>query len=231
MATNTLPRLRYFMFPGRCYAARVALFNSLGKDGWIDERLGQTQFRKMKEQAAEERKNNKAPILLTDNLPQLILADGTTQVTQSHAIARWAARQQRSSKEYMLYPESDLDAALLVDEAMSLVDSMVGFAPKDADKEVRLAKRKAYVGEGGFLRNGFSILEARLGRSGGPFLLGTQLSIGDLYLKKPLTDMILDKQFESVDPEYLSDFPLVRAHSDAVAEHPLVQEYLKHYKN
>lgn len=231
MAASTLPRLRYFMFPGRCYAARVALFNSLGKDGWIDERLGQTQFRKLKEQAAAQRKEQKTPVLITDNLPQLILPDGKTQVTQSHAIARWAARQQQSSNLHMLYPDQDLNSALLVDEAMSMVDSMVGFAPKDTDKETRLAKRKAYSGEGGFLNIGFSILESRLRDSGGPFLLGTQLSIGDLYLKKPLTDMILDKQFEGVAPEYLEQFPLVRAHTEAVAAHPLIQEYLRHYKN
>lgn len=229
---TTLPRLRYFMFPGRCYAARVALFNSFGKEGWIDERLGQTQFRKLKAQAAEQRKAKDISVLATDSLPQLILADGKTQVTQSHAIARWAARQKKpSANAYALYPEEDLDAALLVDEAMSMVDSMVGFAPKDADKEVRMTKRQAYAIEGGFLHIGFSILESRLRNSGGPFLLGTQLSIGDLYLKKPLTDMILDKQFEGVSPEYLDQFSAVRAHTDAVAAHPLVKEYLQHYKN
>eukprot|EP00931_Biecheleriopsis_adriatica_P091358 TRINITY_DN65245_c0_g1_i1.p1 TRINITY_DN65245_c0_g1~~TRINITY_DN65245_c0_g1_i1.p1 ORF type:complete len:230 (-),score=38.92 TRINITY_DN65245_c0_g1_i1:331-1020(-) len=228
----TLPRLRYFMFPGRCYAARVALFNSFGKDGWIDERLGQTQFRKLKAQAAEQRKAKDAAVLITDNLPQLVLPDGKTQVTQSHAIARWAARQMEpSSNSYVLYPDKDLDAALLVDEAMSMVDAMVGFAPKDADKDVRMTKRQAYADEGGFLHIGLSILESRLRDSGGPFLLGAQLSIGDLYLKKPLTDMILDKQFEGVAPEYLDQFSLVRAHTDAVASHPLIHEYLKHYKN
>lgn len=227
-----MPRLRYFMFPGRCYAARVAMFNSLGKDGWVDERLGQSQFRKMKQQAAADRKSNVFPTLVTDNLPQLILGDGKTQVTQSHAIARWAARQNQDvAKKWTLYPETDLNAALVVDEAMSLVDSMIGFAPKDADKEVRLAKRQAYSGPDGFLGIGFSILETRIRESGGPFLLGDQMSIGDLYLKKPLTDMILDKQFEAVEPEYLETYPLVRAHTDAVASHPLVLEYLKHYKN
>lgn len=235
MATG-LPRLRYFMFPGRCYAARVALFNALGKDGWIDERMGFTQFKRLKQQASEERKDStrkETPALLTNNLPELVLPDGVTRVTQSHAIARWAARQ--NGGEYSLYPvaggSEDSDAALLIDEAMAMVDSVVGFAPKDADKDVRLAKRQEYSGEGGGLHVGMSVLESRLEGSHGPFLLGATLSIGDLYLKKPLTDMILDKQFEGVPPEYLEQFPFIRAHSDAVAEHPLVQEYLKHYKN
>ena len=167
-------------------------------------------------------------MLVTNNLPQLILPDGTT-VTQSHAIARWAARQTKEG--FNLYPDHDVDAALLVDEAMSLVDSMVGLAPKDADKALRAANRVAYAGEGGFLRLGLSTLEARLEASGGPFLLGSELSLGDLYLKKPLTDMILDKQFEGVGPDFLQEFPLVRAHTDEVAAHPLIVEYLKHYKS
>lgn len=234
MATK-VPRLRYFMFPGRCYAARIALFNAFGKDGWLDERIGQSQFKKLKQQAAEERSDSvkkSNPVLLTNNLPQLVLADGLTTVCQSHAIARWAARQQsQTQSQYVLYPEKDLDAALLVDEAMSTVDAMVGFAPKDDEKHIRLAKRQDYAGENGFLHIGLSMLERRFEKSRGPFLLGEFLSIGDLYLKKPLTDMILDKQFEGVPPDYLNRFPLIRAHTEAVAEHPLVQDYLKHYKN
>eukprot|EP00933_Yihiella_yeosuensis_P068594 TRINITY_DN74361_c0_g1_i1.p1 TRINITY_DN74361_c0_g1~~TRINITY_DN74361_c0_g1_i1.p1 ORF type:complete len:249 (+),score=39.84 TRINITY_DN74361_c0_g1_i1:76-822(+) len=245
-ATSNLPRLRYFMFPGRCYAARVALFNTLGKDGWVDERLGQGAFKKLKQQASEQRasfQGKPSTVLLTNNLPQLVLPNGIT-VGQSHAIARWAARQPRkpengNSECYELYPCSNSDEslrnALLIDEAMALVDSVVGFAPKDEDKAVRQQKRKDYAYSlDGSLRIGMGVLEHRLAESSseGPFLLGKELSIGDLYMKKPLADMITDGQFEGVDTDYLDKFfPRIRDHSQAVAQHPLVVEYLKHYKN
>mmetsp|Transcript_177741 Transcript_177741/g.569880 ORF Transcript_177741/g.569880 Transcript_177741/m.569880 type:complete len:248 (-) Transcript_177741:232-975(-) len=246
----SLPVLRYFKFPGRCYAARVAMFNTFGKDGWVDERLLQGQFNKLKIQAAEERKAGKTPALATNNLPQLILPDssrgdgaGTIVITQSHAIARWAARQGSGARtgskaKYELYPEDDLTAALLVDEAMSLVDGVIGLAPKDEDKEVRLRKREAYASDSGTLGLGMRLLEDRLVKAavgtggGGPFLLGAQLTIADLYLKKPLIDMIIEKQFEGVGPDYVEQkYPLLFQHTKAVAEHPLVVEYLKHYAN
>lgn len=232
---NQLPRLRYFMFPGRCYAARIAMFNALGKDGWVDERIGQGAFKKLKQQALEDRTNQKLPMdaaLLTDNMPQLILPNGSTHC-QSHAIARWAARQ--TGGKFNLYPLDDADSCLLVDETMALVDSVVGLAPKDVDAETRLAKRKAYIAPGtGPLHVAMSILESRLAQSGGPFLLGggeEHLTIADLYVKKPLTDMILDKQFEGVGPSWLQQFPLLMKHTAAIADHSLVVEYLTKYKN
>jgi hypothetical protein len=41
-----VPRLHYFAFRGRALACRVALFNSLGKDGWKDERVSLPRFKK-----------------------------------------------------------------------------------------------------------------------------------------------------------------------------------------
>jgi len=268
--SSFLPRLRYFQFPGRAYAARIALYNALGKDGWVDERLTQGAFKKLKSQALEDRSLSYGAVststqLATNNLPQLILAAGSEfsnsssedlVITQSHAIARWAGRlnQQGDSAgddaRYRLYPDdSDLLSALLVDETMALVDSMVAFAPKDEDKEVRLQKRIAYShSETGLLRLGFAHLESRLAAanggssnggaasaSSGAFLLGLgldKLSVADLYLKKPLTDMIADGQFEAVEKDYVQKhFPRVFDHAQMVAEHPLVKDYGQHYKN
>lgn len=241
MSSPSLPILRYFMFPGRCYAARVAMFNAFGKEGWVDERLSQSKFRKMKLHAAEARSAKQEPVLANNNLPQLLLpaeaGAGTLTITQSHAIARWAARQ--PGGEYVLYPETTSSAlvdALLVDEAMALVDGVIGLAPKDADKATRLEKRSAYASAeeetAGPLFLALRQLENRLQTSGGPFLLGEDLNIADLYVKKPLVDMILDKQFEGVAPDYVAQhFPLLARHTEDVQSHPLLQEYLKHYKS
>jgi hypothetical protein len=40
------PTLIYFAFRGRAFASRVALFNSLGKDGWKDQRVSLPRFKK-----------------------------------------------------------------------------------------------------------------------------------------------------------------------------------------
>jgi len=223
------------------------MFNAFGKDGWIDDRIGQGQWKRLKQAAADSRSSGvagspEAPCLLTNSLPELTLSDGATRVSQSHAIARWAARQRNvcgRAGYFDLYPtDAALDAALLVDEAMALVDSTVALAPKDADKEERLRRRAEYKSATGGLGVAMALFERRLSSSasqsagGGPFLLGKELSIADLYLKKPLTDMILEGQFEGVEAEWLgANFPKVRAHSDMVAQHPLIGEYLEHYKN
>ena len=264
LTAHTLPRLRYFAFPGRCYAARVALFNSLGKAGWIDERIGMIAFRKLKATALKRRQalgtgagadaanNEQDPILTSNNLPQLLLpaeyirpmsSASSTVLTQSHAIARFAARMpvlpgSTHCPIYTLYPQQsslqDLYEAALIDEAMALVDSVVGLAPKDEDKELRLQKRAAYIEDfTGPLWLALNLLEERLGKK--DFLVGEgsgSLSLADLYLKKPLTDMILEQQFEGVSPEWVRrKFPALIDHSARVQEHALIQEYLTHYRN
>eukprot|EP00545_Synedropsis_sp_CCMP1620_P005572 CAMPEP_0119016228 /NCGR_PEP_ID=MMETSP1176-20130426/11884_1 /TAXON_ID=265551 /ORGANISM="Synedropsis recta cf, Strain CCMP1620" /LENGTH=253 /DNA_ID=CAMNT_0006969569 /DNA_START=226 /DNA_END=987 /DNA_ORIENTATION=- len=241
------PTLRYFMFPGRCYAARVALYNAFGKEGWVDERIGWGKYKKLKEE-----ENG----LVMGQLPELRVpgnnsigntnGNGFITVTQSHAIARWAARQNSSSSSnYNLYPEgtdnansNTLLSCLIIDEAMALTDSIIALAPKPdlvPDDDERLQKRKDYSApNAGYLYKGMKVLENRLleEQASGPFLLGHQLSIGDLYIKKPLVDMILDEQFEGVPPDYLEEhFPLLLNLSREVEQHDLVVDYLTQYKN
>ena len=210
------------------------MFNAFGKEGWVDERLGQGAFKRLKEQAKGERLEGKleSHAVLTNNLPQLLLPNGKVYC-QSHAIARWAARQNEGSSKCNLYPADDLEKCLLVDEVMALVDSTIALAPKDEDKELRLKNRKDYAAAAtGPLHIALSVFERKIQRSeGGPFFLGSDLSLADLYLKKPLVDMILDKQFEGVEPAYLKQFPLLLEHTKAVEKHDLVKEYLKHYRN
>lgn len=230
------PSLLYFRFAGRALAARVALFNAFGKDGWKDERIGPAQFKKLKAESAEKRTKfrelNVGP-LLSDNLPQLVLPDGTA-VTQSTAIARWAALQQPAELPTHFVPElypHDPHAAVIVDETVAIVDQIIAFTPKDPNKEARKQKRLEYSTTG-FMGLGMKIMESRIAKSKGPFVLGERLSIADLYLKCPLSDLILDGLFDDIEASFLEKhFPLIHANAAAVKNHSLLQAYYQHYKN
>ena len=229
------PTFLYFGFAGRALAARVALFNVFGKSGWKDERLRPSQFKKLKEQSAEHWTKGTAAPMISENLPQLTLPDGT-QVTQSTAIARWAALQTPAAgntpAHYVphLYPRHP-DEAIIVDETMAIVDQIIAFTPKDSDKEALKAKRIEYSTRG-FMNVGMRIIESRIARSGGPLLLGDRLTLADLYIKCPLSDLILDGLFDYVEPSFLQEhFPLIHANHASVKAHPLLQAYYGQYKS
>jgi len=174
------PQLVYFAFRGRALACRVALFNSLGKDGWTDERVSLPRFKKAPKPARDPARVDAEYV--TNNLPQLNLPCGS-RVTQSHAIARFAAKASCGAlpEHHVvdLYP-ADARDALLVDEAIAVIDQILLLTPKDADAPTRLRNREAFA-DSGFLRVGMELLEGRLARSGGPFLLGDRLSVADLF--------------------------------------------------
>lgn len=229
---SSLPTLHYFAFRGRALACRVALFNALGKDGWTDTRVSLPRFKKApKPEQNPDRVNSE---YVTNNLPQLNLPCGT-RVTQSHAIARYAAKlslpASKAPKHFVpnLYP-SDEKGALIVDEAIAVVDQILLLTPKDLDPATR-AKAREVFHQSGFLRVGMELLEGRIGQSGGPFLLGEQLSIADLYVRAPLGDLFDLGQFEGVPAEFYDAFPNVQACAAAVPDHPLLKAYHANYKN
>jgi len=241
--TLTKPKLYYFAFRGRALACRVALFNSLGKEGWIDKRVSLPRFKKDSNNTPKQNpdrleSNNE---YITNNLPQLDLPCGT-RVSQSHAIARYAARLQPKATNLPLhflrnlYPSDNKIDAMIVDEAVAIVDQILLLTPKDADPVTRKTRREEYQ-DNGFLRVGMEVLEGRLrnsqsaSKNSGPFLLGEQLTIADLYIRAPLCDLFELDQFEGVDPDFYDAFPRIKACGAAVLEHPLLKAYHESYKN
>ena len=225
-----LPTLHYFAFRGRALGCRVALFNALGKEGWTDTRVSLPRFKRVDKPARNP--DRVQCEYVTNNLPQLNLPSGA-RVTQSHAIARYAAklRPPQLPDHYVpeLYP-TDPEQALIVDEAVAVVDQILLLTPKDVDATVRGQNRDVFQ-DSGFLRVGMELLEGRIGISGGPFLLGEQLSLADLYIRAPLCDLFDLNQFEGVSPEFMDAFPRIQACGAAVIEHPLLKAYHQNYRS
>ena len=226
MSAAPLPTLLYFAFRGRGFASRVALFNTLGKAGWVDQRVSLPRFKKAdRPEQCADRVNAE---YVTNSLPQLNLPCGL-KVTQSQAIARWAAQQRPAElpQHYLpnLYP-TDATGALVVDEAISVVDQILQLTPKEADAATR-AQSRALFQRSGFLRVGMELLEGRLRESGGPFVLGDQLTLADLYVRSPLCDLFELGQFEGVTDEFVDEFPRVRECGAAVLASPLLQAYFE----
>lgn len=264
-AAAAKPTLHYFAFRGRAFASRVALFNALGKDGWIDQRVSLPRFQKQQQQQQQPQNSNQSQTpspppptdYVTKTLPQLDLpaaffnntaaaaATDVIKLTQSHAIARYAAKLLPSTHTTnttttttnnthfvpQLYPTAPADA-LLVDEAIAIVEQILLLTPKDADPIVKAQNRTQYY-QSGYLRIGMDVLERRLHATAaaGPFLLGPQLTIGDLYLRAPLGDLFDYQQFEGIPASFYHEFPHIQQCAAAVLEHPLVKQYHQHYKN
>ena len=55
--------------------------------------------------------------------------------------------------------------------------------------------------------SGMELLEGRIAASGGPFLLGKQLSLADLYIRAPLCDLFELGQFDGVPATFFDEFP------------------------
>lgn len=216
------PVLTYFKLPARAFPIRVALFNALGKDGYVDERLEFPEFGAEKEKL----KNGDASSKLKTKmgyLPQLMLPNGKTY-SQSYQIARYAAMLTPKEKPYQLYPVGDPETCLLIDEIVGLVDEVLTKSPKDPDAAVMKTMREEYAAAGGGLHNSCLHFEARLKESGGPFFCGKNMSIADLCLWN-LFWSCSSGFYDYVPKEYMDQFPGCAAAKKAIDEHPLLKAY------
>ena len=148
------------------------------------------------------------------SLPVLTLSDGT-RITQSDAIARWAAKKAGNAP-------ADPDDALLSDELSNTAFDMLNKCPQDADEEVKKEKRQEFAA--GFLTQACNLVCERLAIKDGPLLLGTELCLGDLNLLM-VSQMILDGHFDHVPASFLDAFPAILEHAKAVKETEIVKAY------
>jgi glutathione S-transferase len=195
--------LIYFDFPGsRGEAARIALWAS--GVPWKDTRIAFADWPGEK---------SKYPT----GVPVLKLPSGR-EVAQSVAISRYAAKLADAN----LYPQ-DPDQALVVDAAMDIAQDALTRTPQESDKEVKRQKREEYAA--GRLQGFCSQLAQMIEDSGGPFLIGDQMTIGDLVVFYFIVNLIETGNFEHVAPTYLDQWPKLAKLGRNVKENGLMVRY------
>lgn len=144
----------------------------------------------------------------------VITIDGKT-FSQSLAILRYAG------KKGNLYPKDDV-AALLCDEVMDIAQDILTKCPQDPDEEVKKAKRIEYAR--GKMAALFELLNQRAAEAASGFLVGPDLTIGDLVNYFTLK-MIRDGMFDHVETTYTDKWPALVAFEAAVADHEVLKAY------
>lgn len=149
----------------------------------------------------------------------IIQIDGKTY-TQSGAMLRWAG------KKGGLYPTDDF-AAFRVDEALGLLEDLMTSVPREADPEAHKTKREAWVANKAPIFLG--LLNTRYTESGGPYLLGSEMSVADLVLVG--TAALLESgMFDHVPKDMLAAYPSLVKAAEEGKKHPLVAAELASYK-
>lgn len=196
-------RLTYFDSPGRAEPLRIALF--VAGVAFEDRRLKFPEFGALRAQGAFPL--GSLPVLEVDGRP----------MAQTASMLRFVAR--LSGK---LYP-ADARAAFVVDSVIDTFNDTVSHAltPSlfERDPAKKLEMRRALVA--GPLKLALGYVE---GLIEGPFLVGSELTIGDILLGVTL-QQYCSGTLDGMGPEILEDYPKVRALAAAYAAHPSIVAY------
>jgi len=92
--------------------------------------------------------------------------------------------------------------------------------PEAKDENERKRLREEYVAH--TMPKYMEYLTRRLEGHGGPFFLGKQLSMADLFVAR-IMDGIIEKKYDQLSRETLEKWPAVLKHYDAVRVHPVYQ--------
>merc|ERR1711871_1347247 len=114
---------------------------------------------------------------------------------------------------------------LLVDEAIEIIYG-ASKAPGGATPQEKKAAREAFAA--GPMAKAFAAYEARLARTEGPFLLGSQISVADLWCYF-VVNMILNGTFDYIEASTVTPYPKTLASYRAVCQDPIVTAYKKAY--
>lgn len=199
--------LTYFNAPGRAEPVRVALF--LAGLPFIDNRVDFAGFAALKAQGTLPL--GSVPVMDIDGL----------RLAQTGAMLRYVARAGATD----LYP-SDPFQAFLVDTCIDTFNDTLANAllPSmfERDMAKKLELRVAFVA--GPLTLACRYTEGLIARSGGPFLLGSAVSLADLVIASQLL-AIQSGVLDGVTYEALAPYPYLRGLAEAYLAHPRIQAY------
>lgn len=113
-------------------------------------------------------------------------------------------------------------ARMRVDEVICILEDIYSTSPNDPDAAVKLTKRAAWAADK--LPRYLALLQARYTASGGPFLLGSAISIADLALVA-LAQMLTSGQFDGVPTTAMNGYPAIgAAYAAACADADVAEE-------
>lgn len=200
-------KLYYFPGNGRGFAPRVAL--AVAGFDFEDVRMSFDEMKELRKGKEGVEYNEKVPL---GQFPILVLPDGKSVITQSVAIVRFAGKYSE------LYP-ADPIKALIVDEVMDAANEFDTIIPISQNAEEKKRLRELFVKEK--LPKYFDLFAKKLQQSGGPFVLGENLSVADLVLFG-VVDTISIGFYDHIPFEVIQPWRTVVEHLEHVRNHPVV---------
>jgi len=209
MAEKNTPKLYYFDITARAFPIRAALRHA--KVPFEDVRV---TFPELVQMRGTTGANDKVPM---GQLPVIELPSGMT-ICQSASILRWAAKQSD------LYPK-DIEQALLVDEIVETATEMRSKVPDSKDETEKKKLRAEFVER--TLPTFMDYFTRRINSHGGPFILGKQYSMADLFLARVI-DGFVNKKIDYITKENLEKWPVVLQHYARASAHDVIKNETQH---
>lgn len=213
MAARTI-KLTYFGLAARGFPIRVAL-RAAGV-AFEDERITGAELAARRGGAGK----------FSDEIPlgqlPVCYIDGRAFV-ESVQVARWAARQAPAGAP-QLYP-ADAMQQLVVDEVVATLDEAWQKMPNPrSHPDAEQLKVARLVWAPVVAPRFFLHIERRIRENGGegPFVLGAQVSLADLWITAFL---LQTHNYDHVDPAFVDAYPLVAAIPSAVRESDLYKRF------
>lgn len=201
-------KLTYFNMPGRAEPVRVALF--LNDISFEDHRIGPAEFGALRQ--GDTLPLGSVPILEIDGLV----------MTQTGAMLRYVAKLGDAG----LYPEDPFEA-FVVDSVIDCFNDTLSaaMAPsyKEPDLDKRIALRRAVAA--GPLTKVLKHTEALIERSGGPFLVGSTLTIADIVIASNVLGL-KSGGLDGFSADDIKDYPLINKLTDAYVVDPRIAAYM-----
>ncbi|CAN0017992.1 unnamed protein product [Ectocarpus sp. 12 AP-2014] len=206
--------LTYFDIPGPAEAIRLAFY--VGGIPFKDRRVSRQEFAKIKQ----------GPFALSCHIPDLPFAQLPILTVDEEVFPQSAAILRYAGKIGGLYP-SDPIAAAKVDAVIDcMFDIQAAIRPSiyetNAQRKLSMRKELSEV----TLPLWLQYLERWLERAGTTFFVGEEITICDLVIYTRMK-WLRRGVLVGIPDTILRNFRRVRAHSEAVASHPKVDDYYK----
>ena len=119
-----------------------------------------------------------------------------------------------------LYPTQDIPM-LACDELLEAMNELIGKLPTSPDKDMLKKMRQGFAME--VMPRYFALFQSRMEQFGGPYLLGSKLSIADLFLYVILTILMVKHVWDYIPEDWVEEnAPNFVHYYRLLCDHPIV---------